>query len=95
MKRISIMPGACRPHEIEQMRRQTHDGVIEIAGDKRRSGVTWHETRGAQACRRTLIALYADDARPDTEVYLAQFLEYFEEAGDDAVLIVATCVVDL
>lgn len=92
---VAVMPGACLnvPEQIEAMKRQTHDGLIDMLGPARCSGVWWKPFYGRAACREALDLLYP--AEPDRAATVAagldQFRAYFDEHGDQCVLIIASC----
>lgn len=90
---IEIMPGACvdDEREIAAMRKQTHDGLIDTLGARRRSRVKWMEWRGAGAAREALHQMYVDDQRGFVPAALKQFDDFFTANGDRAVLIIAMC----
>jgi hypothetical protein len=90
---VAFMPGACLDDsgEVSEMLRRTHDGLIRMVGNTRRSGVTWVHYHGGEDCRRRLDSLYADNTVPHVVAGLDQFRAFFEQAGDRAVLIIASC----
>lgn len=89
---VAFLPG-CTIHEsgaIEDMQRQTHDGVLRMVGNRRRSGIRWQHVHGRAECERVLRELYDDEPALLAEIEGAYF-PFLAEHGDNAVMIVAMC----
>lgn len=88
----AFIPGLTvnHPAAIAGMRQTTHDGLIEMLGARRRSGIRWRQVDGRPECERILRLMYADDADHWAAVE-ANFLPFLAEHGDTAVMVVAEC----
>lgn len=87
-----MMPGAtlCNDASLEEMKQQTHDGVIELAGERRISGVQWTIWRGRRDCHKMLGDLYGGIAElPRYTAGLDQFRAFFDAHPLDCALVVA------
>jgi hypothetical protein len=90
---MAITPGACvdEPDQVAAMLQQTHDGLIEMTGALRRSGVSWKRARGYIACMNLLAELYPPPVSDDVDSQLQKFRDFFEGNPFRCMLIVAFC----
>lgn len=88
---IAFMPGATIHTEeaIAAMRKQTHDGLIEMLGQRRRSGVRWRHIHVRAESERFLDDMYGD--RTDLAWGTDQYRAFLSQYGDESVLVVAEC----
>jgi hypothetical protein len=88
---VAFIPGATinTAEAIAAMQKQTHDGLIEMLGRRRRSGVSWRHVHGRAEGERFLDDMYGD--RPDLAWGTDQYRAFLAEHGDEAVLVVAKC----
>lgn len=88
---IAFIPGATinTDEAVAAMQQKTHDGLIEMLGPRRRSGIRWRHVHGRAEAERFLSDMYGD--RPDLTWGIDQYRAFLAEHGDEAVLIVAEC----
>lgn len=88
---IAFMPGITvdKGDAVTRLEQLTHDGLIEMLGPRRRSGIRWRHVHGCVAIERWLIRAYSD--RPDLIGHVDQYVAFAVEHGDAAVLVVADC----
>lgn len=89
---IAFLPGLClaTAEAMLEMRQQTHDGLLDMVGPRRRSGVRWLHAHGRAECARLLRQMYGDSAEHWATVE-TEFLPFLAEHGDAAVMVVAEC----
>lgn len=86
---IAFMPGATidTDEAVQAMQKKTHDGLIQMLGHRRRSGVRWQHVHGAAAGHKFLDEAYGDLEDEGLDQYRA----FLDEYGDQAVIVVAEC----
>lgn len=89
---VAFIPGCTVNSDdaIEQMKRQTHDALLDMLGTGRRSAIRWQRVDGRTESERVLRALYEEDpgALADVE---REYFPFLAEHGDHAVTVIAMC----
>jgi hypothetical protein len=89
---VAFIPGLVLdvPGEVDSMKQRTHDGLLDMLGTRRRSGIRWAVIHGRAESERWLRSAYGESAE-DWALAEQHFIPFLAEYGDRSVLIVAHC----
>lgn len=91
--RVMHVPFLCRPDEVDAAAVRTGEALLELAGHRRISRVSWEQFSGADDIAKVLgnYVTNADDRFPGIAGPTDQLSAQARDLGDDARLVVATC----
>lgn len=78
MTEVATVAGWCLDDHLEEAKRATHDTLIEMLGDQRRSGVRWHVSNVRQGALRVVYKMIEEcraDGVGDDEPILQHYIK--------------------